>query len=248
MKLGLEGRVALVTGAAGGIGTEICRHLGAEGCRLALVEHPDVIQASLTDELTQTGVDHGLFAVDVCDFDAADELVREVETRWDRVDLLVCCAGITRDAVSWKMSEEDFDHVLDVNLKGVFNFNRAIAPSFRARGWGRIVNVASINGLRGKFGQVNYAASKGGVIALSKTMARELGKFGVTVNCVAPGMVRTAMTKSIPQAIVDAAVAESVVGRLAEPSDIAQAVVFLCSEAARHITGEVLRVDGGQYI
>ena len=135
-----------------------------------------------------------------------------------------------------------------MNLKGVFNYNSAAALHFRKRGWGRIVNIAAINGMRGKFGQANYAASKGGVIALSKTMARELGRSSVTVNCVAPGLVMTEMAAGIPAEFLDRAKAETVTGRLAEPEDVAKVVVFLCSEAARHVTGEVIRVDGGQYI
>ena len=138
--------------------------------------------------------------------------------------------------------------MIAVNLKGVFNYNQAAARVFRARKDGKIVNLSSINGLRGKFGQSNYAASKGGVIALSKTLARELGKFNVNVNVIAPGMVATGMSRALPPEVVEAARAETVLGRLATPEDCADLAVFLCSEHARHITGEVIQIDGGQYL
>ncbi|MGA9837420.1 MAG: SDR family NAD(P)-dependent oxidoreductase, partial [Gemmatimonadaceae bacterium] len=165
-----------------------------------------------------------------------------------RLDILVANAGVARDAVIWKMTELQWDEVLDVNLKGCFAYCRAIAPILRAQRRGRIVTIASINGLRGKFGQSNYAASKAGVIALTKSLARELGGAGVTVNCVAPGLVRTEMTAALPAEIVDNAKRESALGRVAEPEDVAQVVTFLCSAQARHVTGMVIKVDGGQYI
>ncbi|HEY0303472.1 MAG TPA: SDR family oxidoreductase, partial [Longimicrobiales bacterium] len=142
----------------------------------------------------------------------------------------------------------DWDFVLDVNLKGCFNYARAAIPALRARGGGRIVNIGSINGLRGKFGQTNYAASKAGLIGLSKALAHEVGRFGITVNVIAPGMTETAMTKQLGAETRAAALAETALGRLCDPADVANAAVFLCSERARQITGEVLRVDGGQYI
>ena len=146
------------------------------------------------------------------------------------------------------MDEEAWDQVLDVNLKGCFSYARAVAPVMRAGSWGRIVATSSINGLRGKFGQANYAASKAGLIGLCKTLAKELGRYGVTANVVAPGMVRTEMTASLPEEAVEGALSETVLGRLAEPEDVADAVCFLCSERARHVTGSVLKVDGGQYV
>jgi 3-oxoacyl-[acyl-carrier protein] reductase len=146
------------------------------------------------------------------------------------------------------MTERQWDDVIDVNLKGCFNYTRAVAPVFREQGSGRIVNLSSINGLRGKFGQANYAASKAGVVALGKTAARELGRFNVNVNTVAPGMVMTELTRTLPAEIIARAQGETVLGRLADPEDVADTVVFLCSERARHITGEVIQVDGGQYI
>lgn len=162
--------------------------------------------------------------------------------------LLVNNAGITRDKSLGKMTDEDWQSVLDVNLTGAFNMVRALAPRMRAAGHGRIVNLSSINGLRGKFGQINYAASKAGIIGLTKAVAKELGGKGVTVNAVAPGMVLTEMTLALPQEFRDKAQAEAVLPQLPTARDVAQAVAFLLSDDARCITGEVIRVDSGQYI
>jgi 3-oxoacyl-[acyl-carrier protein] reductase len=249
MDLGLDQKVAVVTGAAQGIGAAIAEELARAGCRIALVDHPsNATIDKATERITAQGAQALALKADVTDFSAAEAALDQIARELGEVEILVCCAGITRDSVSWKMSEEDFDSVIDVNLKGVFNYNRAAALHLRKRGWGRIVNIASINGMRGKFGQANYAASKGGVIALSKTMARELGKSSVTVNCVAPGLVMTEMAAEIPAEFLNTARSETVTGRLGEPEDVAKVVAFLCSDAAGHVTGEVIRVDGGQYI
>ncbi len=162
--------------------------------------------------------------------------------------ILVNNAGITRDGVIWKMDEEQWDLVLGVNLKGCFNYIRAASPIFREQRFGKIVNIASINGMRGKFGQANYAASKAGIIGLTKTVARELGKYNVNVNAIAPGMIETDMTQSLSEEVKQQSVSEIVLGRFGQPEDIAEAVAFLVSEKARHITGEIMKVDGGQYI
>jgi len=162
--------------------------------------------------------------------------------------ILVTCAGIARDGMAWKLTADAWNEVIRVNLTGTFVYCRAVAPVLRAQKSGRIVTVASINGLRGKAGIANYAASKAGVIGLTKTLARELGRNGVTVNCVAPGMIHTAMTTGLPAQVLETAVAESALGRIGEPEDVADVVVFLCSDAARHVTGEVVKVDGGQLI
>lgn len=249
MDLGLNQRVAMVTGAAQGIGAAIAVELAQAGCAIVLVDHPANAKTGNTaSRLEALGARTLVVQTDVTDFGGAETAFTHAGSRFGGVDILVCSAGITRDAVSWKMTEEEFDSVIDVNLKGVFNYNRAAARHFRGRGWGRIVNIASINGMRGKFGQANYSASKGGVIALTKTMARELGRSSVTVNCVAPGLVVTEMAEQIPEEFLDAARRETVTDRLAEPEDVAKVVAFLCSEPARHVTGEVVRVDGGQYI
>jgi 3-oxoacyl-[acyl-carrier protein] reductase len=247
MSLELSGQAALVTGAGRGIGAAIAREFARAGCDVALVEFGAFDEAqSLAEELHRSGRRAVALRADVSDFGAAEQTVAAAIQAFGRLDHLVCNAGITRDAMIWKMTEEAWDQVIDVNLKGCFAYCRAVAGLFREQQHGRIVNIASINGLRGKAGQANYAASKAGVMALTRTLARELGSKGVNVNCVAPGMVRTEMAAKVPPAVLEKAIAETALGRIAEPEDVARVVVFLCSEAARHITGEVIRVDGGQ--
>ena len=243
----LEGQAALVTGAGRGIGASIARELARRGANVALVDLAQFDAAeALAAELRATGRQAVALRADVASFADAEASVTAAVRALGRLDVLVCNAGITRDAASWKMTEADWDAVIDVNLKGAFSFCRAAAPLCRAQKSGRIVTIASINGLRGKFGQANYSASKAGLIGLTRTLARELGPSGVTVNCGAPGMVRSEMTDSLPPHVLEAAVAESALGHIAEPEEIAYAVAFLCSPFARHITGQALAVDGGQ--
>jgi 3-oxoacyl-[acyl-carrier protein] reductase len=249
MDLGLQGKKALVTGGSRGIGAAIVRALAAEGCDIAFTHLGDGAEAEgVRGHVAALGRRVFVAESDVAGFDEAAGVVREAHEALGGLHILVCNAGMTADAVVWKMGEEDWDRVLDVNLKGCFNYCRAAAPLFRAQDGGKILNIASINGLRGKFGQANYAASKGGMIALTKTLARELGKFNVNVNALAPGMVLTEMMRSLPGEFHLAAEEESVFGRIARPEEVASVAVFLVSEKARHITGEVVRVDGGQYI
>jgi 3-oxoacyl-[acyl-carrier protein] reductase len=236
----LEERVVLVTGGRSGIGAAIVSRLRAAGALAASLDVAGVTEEADDRRLDLTG--------DVRDGAAVGRCVQEVEARFGGLDGLVQCAGITADAVLWKLTDAQWDDVLDVNLGGAFRVMRAVAPLLRARGGGSIVNVTSINGLRGKFGQSNYAASKAGLIGLTKTAARELGAFGVRVNAVAPGMVRTAMTASLAPEFVAKAVEESVLNRIAEPDDVADAVLFLLSDRARQITGTTVRVDAGQCI
>ena len=234
MDLQLNGKTALVTGGSRGIGAAVARLLAKEGCTVAVTHIGDAERAAAL----------GLraFEADVRDAPAAERILREL----GGVDVLVCNAGITDDSVSWKMTDEQWERVIDINLRGSFHYCRAAVPGMRERGGGAIVAITSINGLRGKFGQSNYAASKAGLIGLVKSLARETGRFGITVNAIAPGMVATEMAESIPEEFLKTAVAETVVGRIATPEDIAHAVAFLCSPLARHVTGTVLRVDGGQ--
>ncbi|MGH7740921.1 MAG: 3-oxoacyl-ACP reductase FabG, partial [Candidatus Eiseniibacteriota bacterium] len=235
MELGLQGKVALVTGGATGIGAAVALALSREGCDVAIVDR--AVAEPTAGEIRRTGRRALAIEADVRDHAAAAAVVARVVNDLGRLDILVCNAGITADASLARMTEQQWDDVIEVNLKGCFNYTHAAARVFREQKSGRIVNLSSINGLRGKFGQANYAASKAGVVALSKTAARELGRFNVTVNAVAPGMVLTEMTRSLPAEALERAQGETALGRLAEPGDVADTVVFLCSERARHITG-----------
>jgi 3-oxoacyl-[acyl-carrier protein] reductase len=247
MDLGLVNRAAIVTGGASGIGAAAAIELAREGCDVALVDRrPPEEACDVLRAIETTGRRAHYLRADVRDENAADDGVASIAALFERVDILVYSAGINQDSVSWKMTGAQWDDVLGVNLTGCFYWNRATAIRMRERGWGRIVNVASINGIRGKFGQANYAASKGGMIALTKTLARELGRSHVTVNAVAPGMVRTPMTDTLPPKAIEVALGETATGRLADADDCAAAIVFLCSERARHLTGEVVCVDSGQ--
>ncbi|MDP6418604.1 MAG: 3-oxoacyl-ACP reductase FabG [Candidatus Krumholzibacteria bacterium] len=249
MNLGLENRKALVTGGSRGIGESISLVLAEQGCDVALTCRGRIEAAeAVAGKIKALGRRGLAIQTDVADFQAAEDTVRSVADQLGGLDILVCNAGITWDGVIWKMSEEQWDAVIDTNLKGYFNYNRAAAQIFRDQKSGKIVNLSSINGLRGKFAQSNYSASKGGNNALSKALARELGKFNVNVNAVAPGMVMTEMAESIPPEFLNKAINETMLGRIASPEDVANVVAFLCSDFARHITGEVIKVDGGQYI
>ena len=251
MDLDLAGKAALITGGGRGIGASVARTLAREGCRVALVDLCAMDETrALAAELCAHGGGGAALALraDVAELATAKEIVEDVVDSFGRLDILVCSAGIARDGVVWKLSEQAWDEVIAVNLKGTFAYCRAVAPVFRAQHSGRVVTIASINGLRGKVGQANYAASKAGVVALTKSFAREMGAAGVTVNCFAPGMVRTPMTASLPADVMQRAEHEAALGRIGEPEDVAEVVAFLCSARARHVTGTVIKVDGGQYI
>lgn len=237
----LGGSVAWVTGGAAGIGRAIVETLAAAGARVVSL---DVAEAAGRGD----GGRILARALDVRDAGAVERTAGELAAEGLEPDILVNDAGITRDGVVWKLSDEDWAAVLDVNLNGAFRMTRAAAPAMRRRGSGAIVNVASINGLRGKFGQANYAASKGGLIAFTRAVAKELAREKVRVNAVAPGFVETRMTRELPEKVLDQARAEAILGRLGRPEDIAHAVLFLVSPLASHITGHVLVVDGGQTV
>lgn len=249
MDLGLEGKIAIVTGGSRGIGAAVSLELARQGCDVALTYRGRVDAAkSVAREVEGMGRRALALQADVADFSQAEETVNTVVEKLGGLDILVCNAGVTWDGVIWKLTEEQWDTVIDTNLKGYFNYNRAAARIFKDQRSGKIVNISSINGLRGKFGQSNYSVSKAGNIVLGKTLAKELGKFNVNVNTVAPGMVMTEMAENIPPEFLNGAIKETVLGRIATSGDVANVVAFLCSDCSRHITGEVIKVDGGQYI
>lgn len=245
----LKGAKAYVTGGSRGIGRAVVLELARCGADIAFVHREDAAMALATArKVGGLGRRCVVFDSQVADSRAAARCVTEAAGKLGGLDILVNNAGITADAVLWKMTDEQWDRVLAVNLKGCFNHIRAVAPIFRERKRGRIVNISSINGLRGKFGQSNYCASKAGLIGLTKAAARELGAFGVNVNCVAPGMVETEMTARLAADIRRKAVGETLLGRLGKPEDVAHLVAFLCGRRSGHITGQVIQVDGGQHL
>jgi acetoacetyl-CoA reductase/3-oxoacyl-[acyl-carrier protein] reductase len=236
--LALEGRCALVAGGSGAIGAATVARLVEAGARAVSLDLPGCEAPA-----GATGLE-----CDLSDPRAVEAAFLELERRRFLPDIVVHCAGIARDAVLWKLDDEAWSSVLRSNLDSAFHLLRASIPPMRALGRGALVLVSSINGERGKLGQANYAASKAGLIGLARTAAREVGRFGLRVNVVAPGMVRTPMWAALSEERRQAAAAESVLGRIAEPDDVARAILFLCSDLARHVTGQVLRVDGGQLI
>jgi NAD(P)-dependent dehydrogenase (short-subunit alcohol dehydrogenase family) len=235
-----------VTGGGRGIGLAVVRAWARRGVAVSVVDCDASGEARVAGVCRDTGAPWACFAADVRDFQRAETVVAQTVAQFGRLDHVVLNAGIARDRVSWKMTEEEWDDVIGVNLKGAFNYARAAAARLREQGSGSIVFVSSINGLRGKFGQSNYAAAKAGLIGLARSLALELGPSGVTVNVVAPGMVRTAMTAGLPEAALERARGEAALHALGEPEDVAEAIDFFCRAESRHITGTVLRVDGGQ--
>jgi 3-oxoacyl-[acyl-carrier protein] reductase len=236
----LAGKVAVVTGGSGGIGQAIIAGLqtaGATAISLDLVAPP------------AGGVPSSPWiSCDVRDDSSVAAAIARAVDEFERVDLAIHAAGIARDAVVWKLSLEDWDAIQQVNLRGAFSLIRHTVPIMRAAGAGRIVLIGSINGSRGKVGTSAYSASKAGLIGLAKSVSREVGRFGVLVNVVEPGWVRTPLTEKVDEKIRQAAVAETQIGDLVEPCDVAAAVVFLCGPGARRVTGQILRVDAGQYL
>lgn len=244
----LEGQIALVTGAgrAGkGIGRSIALRLAKEGARIAIADFVPEAADSVAKEVVDMGGEALAVYGSVSNVDDVDKMVADTIDSFGRIDILINNAGITRDNLIVRMSEQDWDMVLDTNLKGVFNCTKAVAKLMMRERKGKIVNMASVMGIMGNAGQANYSASKGGVIALTKTTAKELGSRGINVNAVAPGFIQTVMTEEMPEDAKSGIASQIPLRRLGTPEDVADAVLFLCSEASSYVTGQVIAVDGG---
>ncbi|MBD5560334.1 MAG: 3-oxoacyl-[acyl-carrier-protein] reductase [Clostridia bacterium] len=242
-------KTAVVTGASRGIGRAIALKLAEDGCDIALnylfeEEEPDKTVA----EIEKIGVKAVAFRCDVSKFDEVKKMMDDIQAEFGSIDVLVNNAGITKDGLLLRMSEKDFDQVIDVNLKSVFNCCRHAVPFMVKQRSGRVISMASVVGLAGQAGQTNYAASKGGIIAFSKALALEIGSRGITVNCVAPGYVDTPMTQALPEKAREAIMAKIALRRGADARDIAGVVSFLAGDEAAYITGQVISVNGGMYM
>ena len=242
----LDGRHALVTGASRGIGRAVALALAAEGASVALNFAGNVAAAeAVRDEIERAGGKAILVPADVSDEGAVEAMVKTVAEAFGSIDILINNAGITRDGLLLRMKEADWDAVLNTNLKGVFLCAKAVSKLMVKKRYGRIVNMASVVGLVGNASQANYAAAKAGVIGFTKAMAKEMASRGITVNAIAPGFIHSDMTDILPDKVKEAMLAGIPLGRAGEPTDVAQAALFLASDQAAYITGQVLQVDGG---
>jgi len=240
----LQGKVAVITGAARGIGRETALLFAREGARVVVAD-VDTRGEVVAQDIRQTG-GQALFArTDVTSRESCHALVGSTLAAFGQVDVLVNNAGIVRDAVLAKLTESDFDLVVNVNLKGTFTMTQAVVAPMVERGSGSIINVSSVVGLYGNFGQTNYAATKAGVIGMTRVWARELGKKGIRVNAVAPGFIRTEMTQGVPERVLDMMRDKTPLGRLGTPEDVARVFLFLASDEAAYVHGAVISVDGG---
>lgn len=248
MSFSLEGQVALVTGASRGIGRAVAMELGRLGATVVGTATSEGGAADIEKAVAEAGYRGAGLALNVTDAEACEALIGEVEKRFGAVGILVNNAGITRDNLAMRMKDDEWDAVIDTNLKAVFRMSRLVMRGMMKARSGRIINITSVVGSAGNPGQANYAAAKAGVAGMSRALARELGSRNITVNCVAPGFIDTDMTRALPDAARDALLGSIALGRLGRPEEIAAAVAFLASPAAAYVTGTTLHVNGGMYM
>lgn len=242
----LNTKVALVTGGAKGIGKAIVLKLSSLGYRVVInYNHSSQEANQLVEEIKAAGKEAACFQANVADFQQAENLITQTIDQFGQIDLLVNNAGITKDNLVIRMNESDFDQVIETNLKGTWNMSKHISKIFAKQRSGKIINITSVVGVIGNPGQTNYAASKAGIIGLTKSLAKELGKRGITCNAVAPGFIETQMTENLPEEMKKAYIENIPLSRLGEPEDVSNVVAFLASDYANYITGQVIHVDGG---
>lgn len=247
--MGFEGKIALVTGGARGIGRAICETLASRGADIVIADLQTELAEQTAAELTESTQKQVLaVSVNVADPASVNSMVEKAMQKFGRIDILVNNAGITRDKLVLRMEEEDWDLVIDVNLKGAFNCSKAVFRPMMRQRYGRIVNMSSVSGQAGQTGQANYSASKAGLIGLTKALAREFASRNITVNAVAPGFVPTTLTQDLPSELKEFMLKATPLGRMGTPQEIAYAVAFLASDEAGYITGQVLAVDGGMFM
>ncbi len=238
----LTGKNVLITGATGGIGAAIAKTLAKQGAKLVLSSTKEEKLRELVNEI---GGDHKILSCNLSDFNEVEALFDKAEELVGQIDILVCNAGITKDNLILRMKNEDFDHVLDINLKSTFVLNKNAIKKMMKRRWGRIINIASVVGITGNPGQCNYVASKAGMIGMSKSLAQEVSSRGITINCIAPGFIESPMTEILTEQQRQAILNKIPAGKMGSPDDIASGVAFLASENASYITGNTLHINGG---
>lgn len=243
--MNLKNRVAIVTGGGQGIGKKICLRLAENEAKVAVFDVNEELSQEVVKKIKAKGGDALAVKVDVAKYEEVNEATRQVIDKFKGIDILINNAGITKDNLLLRMKEEDWNRVLQVNLNGAFNCLKAVLRYMMRQKYGRVVNISSIIGIRGNIGQANYSASKAGIIGLTKSAAREVGRYGITVNAVAPGFIDTAMTRRLNKEAVDAIVSQVPLQRMGKSGEVASLVTYLVSEKAAYITGEVIKIDGG---
>ncbi len=243
--MNLKNRVAIVTGGGQGIGKKICLRLAENEAKVAVFDVAEELSQEVVKKIKAKGGDALAVKVDVAKYEEVNEATRQVIDKFKGIDILINNAGITKDSLLLRMKEEDWNRVLQVNLNGAFNCLKAVLRYMMRQKYGRVVNISSIIGIRGNIGQANYSASKAGIIGLTKSAAREVGRYGITVNAVAPGFIDTAMTRRLNKEAVDAIISQVPLQRMGKPGEVASLVTYLVSEKAAYITGEVIKIDGG---
>ena len=248
MKFSLNNKIAIVTGASQGIGKIIAFELAKSGAHVACISRNKKAIESIVEKITINGGLASSFACDISDSVTFSEIIRKIIKENSRIDILVNNAGITKDSLLMRMSIEQWDDVINTNLKGAFHCTKAVIRYMMKNKFGRIINITSIVGLTGNAGQANYAASKSGLIGMTKSIAKEVASRGITANCIAPGWIETSMTEKLSKEVKSEFLSHIPVGRIGSPDDIANAVIFLASDEAGYITGQTITVDGGRII